>query len=112
MGQTADADIDPSRGVDVPFNEVDLPELRKRAEAEAEGEPYSVAEVKHTVGTRPEPDYEPTPDVAVDGSIKREGGTRTVSDHTAETDGNPGLLWIVVAVVLVITILILLLFVI
>jgi len=112
VGQTANADLDLSRGMDKSLPEIDKPELRKRAEAEAEGQPYSVAEVQHTVGTKPEPNYEPTPDVAVDGSIKREEGTGAVTNHTDKSDNESIPLRIIMAVLIVIGIIILTLFII
>jgi hypothetical protein len=98
--------------MDKSLPEIDKPELRKRAEAEAEGQPYSVAEVQHTVGTKPEPNYEPTPDVAVDGSIKREEGTGAVTNHTDKSDNESIPLRIIMAVLIVIGIIILTLFII
>lgn len=112
LGQTANADLDLSRGINKSFSEIDMSELRKRAEAEAEGQPYSVAEVQHTVGTKPEPNYEPTPDVAVDGSIKREEGAGAVTNQTDESDDEGIPLRIVMAVSVVTAIIILVLFVI
>ena len=112
LGQTANADVDLSRGMDKSLPEIDKPELRKRAEAEAEGQPYSVAEVQHTVGTKPEPNYEPTPDVAVDGSIKREEGAGAVTNQTDKSDDEGIPLRIVMAVSVVTAIIILVLFVI
>jgi hypothetical protein len=87
-----------------------MSELRKRAEAEAEGQPYSVAEVQHTVGTKPEPNYEPTPDVAVDGSIKREEETGAVTNQTDKSDDEGISLRIIMAVSIAIVIIILVLF--
>jgi len=112
VGQTANADLDLSRGMDKSLPEIDKPELRKRAEAEAEEQPYSVAEVQHTVGTKPKPNYEPTPDVAVDGSIKREEGTGAVTNHTDNSDDERSPLRIILAVSIVATIIILVMFII
>jgi hypothetical protein len=47
---------------------IDLSELRERAKTESQ--PYSVTEVDQTVGTTPDPDYNTSPDVALDGKIK------------------------------------------
>ena len=110
LGQTANADLDLSRGIDKSLPEIDMAELRKRAEAEAEGQPYSVAEVQHTVGTKPEPNYEPTPDVAVDGSIKREEETGAVTNQTDKSDDEGISLRIIMAVSIVTAIIILVLF--
>lgn len=52
---------------------IDLSELRERAKTESQ--PYSVSEVDQTVGTTPEPDYNTSPDVALDGKIKQSGDT-------------------------------------
>ena len=57
--------------VDFRDENINLQELRERAKAEAEGEPYSVAEVQHTVGTTPDSNFDSSPDVAIDGSIKQ-----------------------------------------
>lgn len=100
VGQTADAIVNFSRGA---HEDLDLSELRERAEAEAEGEPYSVAKIEHTVGTQPEPDYEPTPDVAIDGSVKREGETVEATESTKSADNSRGLLPIILTVVIVAT---------
>lgn len=112
VGQTGDAGVDLSRGADESVEDIDLSELRERAEAEAEGEPYSVAKVDQTVGTRPEPDYEPTPDVAIDGSVKREGQTVEETEQTDNVDDGRSLLTIILTVLIIVTILILVLFVI
>ena len=50
---------------------IDLADLKERADTEAQ--PYSVVEPTQTVGTKPEPDYDSSPDVAIDGSIEDEG---------------------------------------
>lgn len=68
----ADAFNDQTRGAESP-QDLDLHELRKRAKAEAENQPYSVVEVEETVGTTPEPDFASSPDVAVDGSVQNAG---------------------------------------
>lgn len=87
----ADATIDQSRGAernkgeDLRSADVDLKELRERAEAEAEGQPYSVAEIQHTVGTTPDSNFDSSPDVAVDGSIKQ---TDSEQDDTTGSSAN------------------------
>lgn len=62
----AEAFTDWSRGAES-VDEIDLEELPDRAKHE--NQPYSIVEVEETVGTTPEPDFESSPDVAVDGSI-------------------------------------------
>jgi hypothetical protein len=79
----SDAFGDLSRGAQS-AQDVDLAQLRERAKAEAEGQPYSVVDLQHTVSTTPEPDYDSTPDVAVDGSIKRKRSTKQTP--TSESD--------------------------
>lgn len=62
----ADAFIDWSRGARS-VEDIDLQQLRERAKKE--DKPYSVVEVEQTVGSTPEPDFDSSPDVAIDGSI-------------------------------------------
>lgn len=88
----ADAMIDQSRGAErnkgenIRGADIDLQELRRRAEAEAEGQPYSVAEIQHTVGTTPDSNFDSSPDVAVDGSIKQSGSEQEdTTDSPANT---------------------------
>ena len=74
-------DTDSTSEIDFRDENVDLQELRERAKAEAEGEPYSVAEVQHTVGTTPDSNFDSSPDVAIDGSIKQNDTQNKFSMH-------------------------------
>ena len=76
---------DSTSEVDFRDEKVDLQELRERAKAEAEGEPYSVAKVQHTVGTTPDSDFDSSPDVAIDGSIKQ-NDTQSKSSIDEQSD--------------------------
>jgi len=81
-GDEADAFIDRSRGAES-ADEIDLKNLHERAKSETTT-PYSVIEVEETVGTTPEPDFDSSPDVAVDGSIARENETVEVTSKERE----------------------------
>lgn len=103
VGQSANAEL--SHGT-TSVEDLGLSELRQRAEAEAEGEPYSVADVGHTVGTSPEPDYDTSPDVAIDGSVKDEESegeeaTSGPSNHTEK--GRKWLVAVVAALAVAVT---------
>jgi len=80
-GEEADAFINRSRGA-ASADEIDLKNLRERAKSETT--PYSVIEVEQTVGTTPEPDFDSSPDVAVDGSIARENEAVEVTTKERE----------------------------
>lgn len=67
---------------------IDLDELRERAKAESQGQPFSVVEPEHTVGTTPDSDFESSPDVAIDGSIKQEPSQqKTTQDEPNKSSG-------------------------
>jgi len=82
-GDEPEAFRDHSRGA-VTADEIDLEALRERAERDEQ--PYSVVEVEHTVGSPPDPDFDSSPDVAVDGSIASEGDTVVVDGESQECD--------------------------
>lgn len=81
--QEADAFSDRSRGAES-TEDIDLAELRERAKNDDQDQPYSVVEVDHTVGTTPDPDFDSSPDVAVDGSIARESDSVEVTTPDRE----------------------------
>lgn len=91
----ADATTDLSRGASH-ATDADLATLRERAKQEAERVPYDVVE-PGTVGTRPEPDYDSSPDVALDGSIATE-------DRADTEDGWSPLLVALVVVLVVLVV--------
>lgn len=98
----ADAFTDWSRGAES-TDEIDLEELRERAKHE--NQPYSVVEVEETVGTTPEPDFDSSPDVAVDGSIASQD--ESVEDSSLDRDSisiNRGVILIAAIVLLLIMI--------
>lgn len=80
-GDEPEAFSDLSRGA-ATAEDIDLAELRQRAETE--DQPYSVVEVEHTVGTTPDPEYDSSPDVAVDGSIARDSESVDVENSDRE----------------------------
>jgi hypothetical protein len=83
-GDEPDAFANSSRGATAGV-ETDLGNLRDRAAREREAEPYSVVEVEHTVGTKPDPDFASSPDVAPDGSVKTGKVTIDTATETRDT---------------------------
>jgi hypothetical protein len=98
VAHEAEAVKDKSRGARS-TDEIDLGELRERAKQETQ--PYSVVEVEETVGTKPEPDFASSPDVAIDGSIaSEETSDRPTTDSRKEISSSQIIALLVVVVIL------------
>lgn len=93
----ADAFTDWSRGAES-IDEIDLGKLRERAKHE--NQPYSVVEVEETVGTTPEPGFDSSPDVAVDGSIAGQNESVEDGEHDLDRVSSNRIIILLAAIVL------------